>query len=139
MLKQLILTGLLGLTLASPALSQGLDVKIEGIRNAKGKVLIFVFDNRRAFENLNVWKAVDFAQVSAQKGTVHHEFKNMTKGPYAIFLFHDENDDQDLNATNTQLLEGLGATGAPNPEDDPDFAAASAWPGNVQVHMHYDM
>ncbi|NOD65813.1 MULTISPECIES: DUF2141 domain-containing protein [unclassified Ruegeria] len=126
------------MTLATPTAADGLNVTVDGIRNAKGNVVILVFDNARAFDSLDVWGAVDYAQVPSRKGSVSHEFSNLNAGPYAVLLFHDENKDEDLNMTATKLLEGVGSTGAPNPEDEPDFKAASVWPGDVRVRIHYD-
>lgn len=126
------------ISLNVPAFADGLDITVEGLRNGKGNVLILVFDNARAFDNLNVWRAVEYAAVPARTGAVRHRFDQLKRGPYAVFLFHDENGDEDLNATDTRLLEGVGATGAPNPDDMPDFAAASVWPGDIVVRVHYD-
>lgn len=127
----------IALLAATPALPEGLTVSADGLRNSNGKVLIIIFDKARAFETLAVSKAIDIAEVPAKKGSVRHNFTKLKKGPYAIFLFHDENGDDDLNATATKLLEGVGASGAPTPQDSPDFAAASVWPGKVSVRVHY--
>lgn len=126
------------LALAAPAVAEGLNVTIDGIRNAKGNIMIFVFDEARAYDTLDVWRAVDFAQIPSRSGSLRHAFPDLKAGPYAVVLFHDENKDEDLNMTATQLLEGIGSTGAPNPEDEPDFNAASVWPGDVRVRIHYD-
>ncbi len=100
--------------------------------------MILVFDDARAFDSLDVWSAIDYAQIPSRKGSVSHEFAGLNAGPYAVLLFHDENKDEDLNMTATQLLEGLGSTGAPSRQDEPDFKAASVWPGDVYVRIHYD-
>lgn len=133
-----VLTALTLTTATSAALADGLTVTVSDLRNGKGDVILLVFDNARAFDTLDVWKAVDYAQIPARKGQVRHSFPKLTGGPYAVFLWHDENRDEDLNATDTHLLEGVGATGADGPNDDPDFAAASVWPGAVRVRVHYD-
>lgn len=125
-------------TAAAPALSQGLDLTVEGVRNGNGAVLILVFDNKPAFERLRIRKAVAFATVPARPGKVKHRFPDLDTGPYAIFLFHDENGDEVLNHKGNHLLEGVGATGAPNPKDDPSFAQASVSPGSVTVRIHYE-
>lgn len=126
------------MALATPAAADGLNVTVDGIRNAKGNIVILVFDDARAFDSLDVWSAVGYAQIPSRKGSVSHEFSDLNAGPYAVLLFHDENKDEDLNMTATKLLEGLGSTGASNPEDEPDFKAASVWPGDVRVRIHYD-
>lgn len=138
MIPKLICSTFAAIALATPALPDGLDVTVDGVRNAKGNILIVVFDDANAYNTLNIWKAADYAEIPAREGQVRHEFSGLTKGPYAVFLFHDENGDEDLNATATRLLEGVGASGAPNPQDEPDFAAASVWPGTVLVRVHYD-
>ncbi|WP_170406436.1 DUF2141 domain-containing protein [Ruegeria arenilitoris] len=124
--------------LATPAAADGLNVTVDGIRNAKGNIVILVFDDARAFDSLDVWSAIGYAQIPSRKGSVSHAFANLNAGPYAVLLFHDGNKDENLNMTATKLLEGLGSTGAPNPEDEPDFKAASVWPGDVRVRIHYD-
>jgi uncharacterized protein (DUF2141 family) len=126
------------MALATPAAADGLNVTVDGIRNANGNIVILIFDDARAFDNLDVWSAIDYAQIPSRKGSISHEFSDLNAGPYAVLLFHDENKDEDLNMTATKLLEGLGSTGASNPEDEPDFKAASVWPGDVRVRIHYD-
>lgn len=123
---------------ATPAVSQGLKLTVNDIRNGNGSVLIVAFDNKTAFEQLQFHKAVAFAAVPARFGSVTHYFPNLNSGPYALFFFHDENGDEDLNHRGNRLLEGVGATGAPNPEDDPDFSQASVNPGDVTVRIHYE-
>ena len=58
------------------------------------------------------------------------------RDPYAIFVFHDESGDIDLNISGTRLLEGVGASGGPNRDDDPDFAKAPVGPGYVRLHYY---
>lgn len=138
MIRTALYSLLTTLSLTSPALAAGLSLTVEGLRSGRGKVIVIVFDNARAFDTLDIERAVDIAAIPARQGQVQHTFAKLTEGPYAIFLFHDENGDEDLNATETNLLEGVGASGAPNRNDDPNFAAASVWPGSVVVRVHYD-
>lgn len=137
-MKSLITLAFLMETIAQSAVAQGVTLTVEGLRNSQGHVLVAVFDNPRAFDRLNIDQIVDYAVIPAQTGRVTHHFPALNTGPYAIFLFHDENNDQDLNYTNTALLEGIGASGAPNPTDEPSFAEAAFPPGPVRVRVHYD-
>lgn len=125
------------LTLSAPAFSEGIQLTIEGVRNNAGNVLVLVFDNAKDYEALNYWNAVGYAEISAQTGIVRHNFSALNEGPYAVFLFHDENGDEDLNTRGNHLLEGVGGSGAPNREDDPNFSQASVLPGKVTVGVHY--
>ncbi|WP_170426038.1 DUF2141 domain-containing protein [Ruegeria arenilitoris] len=138
-MKHTLLAASLALSaMVIPAGADGLKVSVDGIRNAKGNIVILVFDDARAFDSLDVWSAIDYAQIPSKKGSVSHKFADLDEGPYAVLLFHDENNDEELNMTTTELLEGVGSSGAPNAQDLPDFKAASVWPGNVNVRIHYD-
>lgn len=118
--------------------AEGMTLTVEGIRNDQGNVLIAIFDQALAFEQLQFEQAVDWASISARKGAVTTGFPALTDGPYAVFLFHDENGDEDLNMTGEVLLEGVGASGAPDPQDVPSFPEAAVPPGAVRVTLHYD-
>jgi uncharacterized protein (DUF2141 family) len=125
-------------TLPQAVHAEGVNLTVEGLRNGRGNVLVAVFDQPRAFDQLNFETAVGFAEIPAQKGQVMHQFPTLTSGPYAIFLFHDENGNEHIDHEANTLLEGIGASGAPNPEDEPGFAQASFLPGPVRIRVHYD-
>ncbi len=137
MIRPLAAAALLALALPTAAQAQGLDLTVEGVRNDRGAILVLVFDRADAYDQLDYLSAVDYAEIPARAGTVSHRFAGLTAGPYAVFLFHDENGDQDLNYTATAFLEGFGASGAPNPADEPSFAEAAVPPGPVTVKLHY--
>lgn len=126
------------LALAQPGFGEGITLTVEGVRNDRGALYVFVFDKASAFDSLNVWRSKAYAKQAAQTGSMQVTFPKCTEGPYAVFLFHDQNDDNDLNAKGDRLLEGVGASGAPNPEDEPSFAEASIWPGDTTIRIHYD-
>lgn len=137
-MKSFLVLAFCAATLSQAALADGVTLTVEGLRNNRGNVLVAVFDQARAFDGLRFEKAVDYAEIPARKGQVTHTFPRLTSGPYAIFLFHDENGDEDINYQGNTLLEGIGASGAPNREDDPSFAQAAFPPGPVRVRVHYD-
>ena len=132
------LAAVAAISTATPAMAEGLNLTVEGIRNANGSVLVPVFDNAPAFEQLDWTNAVQFADIPARSERVSHRFADMTGGPYAVFVLHDENSDQDLNYSGERLLEGIGATGVTQSTPYPTFAQASVWPGNVSVRLYYD-
>ncbi len=123
---------------ATPALAGGLNLTVEGVRNAKGSVLALVFDNANAFDQLDWSSAVQYADIPAQAGRVSHRFPDLEGGPYAVFVFHDENGDQDLNTSGKRVLEGIGATGVTSLIPYPAFSQAAVAPGDVTVHIYYD-
>jgi len=49
--------------MAVPALAQGLTLSIEGVRNAKGSVIVMVFDKAGAYNALDWSRAVDLADL----------------------------------------------------------------------------
>ncbi len=124
--------------IATPALADGLNLTVDGIRNANGSVVVLVFDEKRAFERLKWRKAVHYADVPARVGSVSHSFPDLTAGPYAVFVFHDENGDEDLNYNAERFLEGVGASGATEETPEPTFSEASVMPGDVTVRIYYD-
>ncbi|WP_052254289.1 DUF2141 domain-containing protein [Leisingera sp. ANG-S5] len=123
--------------LSSPASAEGLRLTIDGIRNSQGNILIAVFSEAKAYETLDFWQAEAFAAVPARPGSTAHAFPDLTAGPYAVVLFHDENGDEDLNFNGGRPLEGIGVSGASSPQDEPGFAEASVGPGNTTIHVFY--
>ena len=44
--------------IATPAFAGGLNLTIDGVRNANGSIIVLVFDKKRAFEQLKWRNAV---------------------------------------------------------------------------------
>ncbi len=124
--------------IATPALADGLNLTVDGVRNTNGSIIVLVFDKKRAFEQLNWRNAVQYADIPARTGSLSYSFPDLTTGPYAIFVFHDENGDRDLNYNDERFLEGVGASGATASIPEPTFAQAAVTPGDVTVQIHYD-
>ena len=123
--------------IATPAFAGGLNLTIDGVRNTNGSIIVLVFDKKRAFEQLKWRNAVQYADLPARVGSLSHTFPDLTAGPYAIFVFHDENGDQDPDYDDERFLEGVGASGATTRTPEPTFAEASVMPGDVTVRIFY--
>lgn len=82
----LILSAVLA-SIALNATAGDLAVEVRGIAQAKGDVLIAVYDKS------DTWlkKSLRQVKVTAQKGSVTTLFKDLLEGDYSISLFHDEN------------------------------------------------
>lgn len=117
-------------------LDTGLRVDITNVRNDEGKVIVLVFADADAFADYDYTRAVGYAEQAAA-GTLQFEFPELREGPYAISLFHDENDDDDLNMDGIYPLEGYGTSGATGPYDEPSFSEAAVSPGRVSIRMYY--
>ena len=115
----------------------GLLVDITNVRNGNGKVVVFVFDDERAFEEYDYERAVAYTEIAAASGRLQAQFSELRAGPYAVSLFHDENDDDDFNMDGVYPLEGYGTSGAGDQYDEPTFEQASSDSGRISVHMYY--
>lgn len=133
----LVIAWLLASLIAGKVSAQGVTLTVDNVRNDSGQIIVLVFDDAEASDFLAHEWTVGYAAVPAQPSGVSHSSFNLTSGPYAIFVFHDENADWDVNSDGKLLLEGVAANGAPGAEDMPDFHAASIWPGPVSFTLHY--
>lgn len=76
------------------AVAQGsIQVKVTGMRNATGNILIALFNNEGDF----LEKAVQSKIVKASSNTVICVFDNLAAGDYAISIIHDENANGELD------------------------------------------
>ena len=125
-------------SVATHVYTQGINLTVDNIRNGAGNIVVVIFDEKRSFENLQIRSAITVVEFPAKARRLTHTFPELDAGPYAIFVFHDENSDADLNFSGNRLLEGVGATGASRLESAPNFLQASVYPGPVNVHIFYE-
>ena len=119
---------------------EGLEIIITGIRGDKGKIIVAVFDEARAYETYNYNRAVEYGEFSAKQnmqGMAKISFPELSQGPYVVSFFHDENNDDDFNMDGEWPLEGYGTSGAEDAYDEPGFDRAAVRPGRVIVPMFY--
>ena len=105
--------------------ASGLRLRIEGVANNLGRIVVIVFDNARAYANYDSTQAVGYAVIKASKGSLEKSFPELTEGPYAIFLFHDENNDYELNTKRGFPIEAYGYSGASDRTTVPSFEKAA--------------
>jgi len=75
--------------------TSSIQVKIKGITNINGKIEIGLFNKKEGFPNYkNYFKG---ASVLPAKNEVQYAFKNISEGTYAIAVFHDEDENKELN------------------------------------------
>ena len=117
----------------------GLIVNIDQVRNDKGTIWILVFDNEAAYDAYDFEKVISYKAVKPAEGDNQAKFPELTKGPYAIGIFHDENNNDDFDmARNGYPLEGYGTSGADTAYSEPDFKEASVMPDKpVHVRLFY--
>ena len=115
----------------------GLMVEVSGVRNAKGQIVVTIYDNAEALARYDDEDYVDYKLMPAAEGTLIADFPALTEGPYAVSVFHDENSDLKFGIYGYTPLEGYGTSGAAGPYDEPPFDRAAVSPGKVRVEMYY--
>jgi uncharacterized protein (DUF2141 family) len=73
-----------------------LSLRVEKLRNDKGRVLCLLFASQDGFP-LDAKKALASTAAKVQGGVAVCEFKGLAAGQYAICGFHDENDNEELD------------------------------------------
>jgi len=115
----------------------GLVLHIRHVRNDKGAVNIFIYDDANAFAQGDYTRAVGYAEVKATTGTVRADFPDLIAGPYAVFVFHDENSDSAFAREGRSPEEGYGHSNSRGAFEAPPFDIAAVQPGAVEIRMHY--
>ena len=71
-----------------------LNIKVEGIKSEKGKILYSVFSDRVGFPN-DVDKAIERGLVHIENGAADITLE-LPNGEYSVMVFHDEDDNNKL-------------------------------------------
>lgn len=86
------------LSLIAPAMLQAqyrLEVDAEGVETSTGTIQVALFTSPEHFlKNEEVYRAESFR---AHKGTTHVLIENLPPGIYALAIFHDVNDNRELD------------------------------------------
>jgi uncharacterized protein (DUF2141 family) len=92
--KVKIVLPLLMVLFAWPSFAQSvLEVTVENIKEAKGTIRVGLFKNEETF----LKKAVEGKVVKASSGQLTVRFENLNPGEYGISVFHDENENSELD------------------------------------------
>lgn len=88
-----------------------LKIKIEGVRNDKGQVLVAIYNQADGFPG-KPEGAIIKKSIPAKDGTVELTIPNLEPGSYAIALHHDESGDQKMSYNLVGIpKEGFGFSG----------------------------
>lgn len=103
-----------------------LTIEIKDIRSNLGKLQIAVFDQAEAFKNSdinNLYAAFTLPINDKESSITLH---NLPKGDYAVTLFHDENNNNDIEMSSMGIpQEGYGTSNAKGKYDDLSFSEAT--------------
>ncbi len=122
---------------ASVSDTSHLVLDVRGVRNSVGKLVVLVFADEDAYRAYDFERAVGYQELQARPEALLVSFPDLKSGPYAITVFHDENQDYDLNMNGDLPLEGYGTSGAKGPYDTPSFQDASVKADKVRMQIYY--
>lgn len=92
--KFTILTMLMSLAVSMTASAATLEVEVTGIAEAKGSVLVGVFNSKGEW----LKKAITGSKVAAKLGRVILVIENLPEGEYALSVIHDLNENGKLDS-----------------------------------------
>lgn len=93
-MKVLVILFLFTATFVRPVTAQhSLDVVVKNIKKTEGTVRVAIFTNENDF----LKNAYQGKSVKASGSTVTVSFEGLPSGSYAISIFHDENDNGELD------------------------------------------
>ena len=117
--------------------SGALEVTVTGARNANGRIIVLVFDTAAAYDAYDYERAAGYAELVAQTAPVTHTFSGLSADAHAVVLFHDENENYDLDVVEGYPAEGYGTSNADSAYEELNFQQAVVEAGSVSVKIHY--
>ncbi len=106
------LVAVVSLLSAAAASAADLTVRIDGVRNQVGQLMLSLVDSSAGWENQV--KPVAGRQVAADAKTIELVFSDLVAGDYALMVFHDENDNGKLDSNLIGMpVEGYGFSNNP--------------------------
>ncbi|MEM7327508.1 MAG: DUF2141 domain-containing protein [Pseudomonadota bacterium] len=114
-----------------------LEITVTGARNTNGRIIILVFDKAAAYDAYDYENAAGYAELDAQTAPMTHTFSGLSADAHAVILFHDENENYDLDLVEGYPVEGYGTSNATSAYDELSFQQAVVEPGSISVKIHY--
>lgn len=109
----------------------GLRVDVQGVRSERGNIVVTIYDQAEALASYSADSYVAYQSKAAIPGTMTIDFPELTEGPYAVTVHHDE------NANWAYEDEGWSTSGQLGAYDEPPFNRAAVMPGGVSMEMFY--
>lgn len=116
--------------------TRAVEVAVSHARNAEGHLFIALFDDRTAWEQFAVERAAASAVIPAAT-PARVTFHDLPAGSYAVFAFHDENSNGDLDLRGDLPLEGYAVSGARDRFDEPSFDRAATDSPRIDLRLYY--
>jgi uncharacterized protein (DUF2141 family) len=125
-LQRLMWTASLGLCISTSALAAGntLDITVKGVRDDQGMVRAGIYNSAETFPKEG--KAMARTATPAKTGNVTLQFTDLPPGKYAIILYHDENNDGQMDKRFGMIpIEGYGLSNNIKASGKPSFDACA--------------
>ncbi len=108
----------LATVISAPVAAADLVIKISPVEKAAGKMMVAIYDSKDSFRK----STAQASAMPATTGKMQFTFANLTAGDYAVLVYHDINDNGDLDTNMLGLpkepwgasLEGKVLFGAPS-------------------------
>lgn len=123
-------------TLSSHAESV-MKVEISNIRSGTGSIYLLAFAEAKDFKSLDERALVGFATAKAQSGSLKLVLEDIPSGCCALFAFHDENNNKDLDLTAGIPVEGYAFSGGKKDGEQPDFDKAIVRTSSTNLPLIY--
>ena len=85
-----------------------LTVIVKGLQNKKGKLQVSLYNKEKSIPDKNLTKYYKTKRVAIAGDVVRIVFENLSKGRYAVSVFHDENDNHKVDKGWFMPKEGIG-------------------------------
>ena len=111
-----------GLILSSGLLAAGntLDITVKGVRDDQGMVRAGIYNSAETFPKEG--KAMARTATPAKAGSVALQFTDLPPGKYAVILYHDENNDGQMDKRFGMIpIEGYGLSNNIKASGKPSF------------------
>lgn len=118
--------------------SHSLTVTATGFNGTKGNAIAAVYNNKSGFAS-DIEEAVMVTTTNIENGNAVFNFENVEPGTYAVFVFHDEDANNEFK-TNWIGFPKEGAANSNNHQGIPSFKKSSfevAENTDVEVEMWY--
>jgi len=87
-----------------------IKVSVDNLRNSKGVVEFFLYNNKNSIPDKNLNKYIKKQTAIIKNNSANIIFKNIPKGKYAISAIHDENKNGKIDKGFMLPKEGIGFT-----------------------------
>jgi len=116
----------------------GLDVTVTDIRNATGSIRFAVYGDAGSYKESTNHLAK--ATIPAVEGTLTHHLDLPAQGTVAVLVFHDENDNAELDANLIGIpKEGYGFSNNPSGMGKPGFDEITVEVGEAALAVNIEM